>query len=166
MILPVFSCIIGFVIGLLFTQRCGNYFVMMFDDYSATLPLIIVVVFETFSVSWLYGADRWDLFSDWLLEILNLMLFLVWMFVIKNMEFFLSLKIPWRHWGHAGLASSCHLQVPVEIHLPASYDGAACSHNCSHDHHTTSLQGMERSQGMENYIKEKNAPLNVLTLKT
>lgn len=54
----VFSCIIGFVIGLLFTQRCGNYFVTMFDDYSATLPLIIVVVFETFSVSWLYGADR------------------------------------------------------------------------------------------------------------
>lgn len=56
--LTVFSCIIGFVIGLLFTQRCGNYFVTMFDDYSATLPLIIVVVFETFSVSWLYGADR------------------------------------------------------------------------------------------------------------
>ncbi|KAA8581723.1 hypothetical protein FQN60_003304 [Etheostoma spectabile] len=54
----IFSCIIGFVIGLVFTQRCGNYFVMMFDDYSATLPLIIVVVFETFSVSWLYGADR------------------------------------------------------------------------------------------------------------
>ncbi|KAM6964189.1 sodium-dependent neutral amino acid transporter B(0)AT2-like [Tautogolabrus adspersus] len=56
--LTIFSCIIGFIIGLLFTQRCGNYFVMMFDDYSATLPLIIVVLFETFSVSWLYGADR------------------------------------------------------------------------------------------------------------
>lgn len=56
--LTVFSCIVGFFIGLLFTQRCGNYFVTMFDDYSATLPLIIVVVFETFSVSWLYGADR------------------------------------------------------------------------------------------------------------
>ncbi|KAM9837978.1 sodium-dependent neutral amino acid transporter B(0)AT2-like [Aulostomus maculatus] len=54
----IFSCLTGFLIGLLFTQRCGNYFVMMFDDYSATLPLIIVVVFETFSVSWLYGADR------------------------------------------------------------------------------------------------------------
>ncbi|KAK0150180.1 Sodium-dependent neutral amino acid transporter SLC6A17 [Merluccius polli] len=54
----VCSCVIGFVIGLLFTQRCGNYFVTMFDDYTATLPLIIVVVFETFSVSWLYGADR------------------------------------------------------------------------------------------------------------
>uniref|UniRef100_A0A669EAJ1 Transporter n=1 Tax=Oreochromis niloticus TaxID=8128 RepID=A0A669EAJ1_ORENI len=56
--LTIASCIIGFLLGLLFTQRCGNYFVMMFDDYSATLPLIIVVVFETFSVSWLYGADR------------------------------------------------------------------------------------------------------------
>ncbi|XP_077595883.1 sodium-dependent neutral amino acid transporter B(0)AT2-like [Stigmatopora nigra] len=56
--LTVFSCLLGFFIGLLFTQRCGNYFVMMFDDYSATLPLIIVVVFENFSVSWLYGADR------------------------------------------------------------------------------------------------------------
>ncbi|XP_069011957.1 sodium-dependent neutral amino acid transporter B(0)AT2-like isoform X3 [Embiotoca jacksoni] len=56
--LTIVSCITGFVIGLFFTQRCGNYFVMMLDDYSATLPLIIVVVFETFSVSWLYGADR------------------------------------------------------------------------------------------------------------
>ncbi|XP_007256349.3 sodium-dependent neutral amino acid transporter B(0)AT2 [Astyanax mexicanus] len=56
--LTVFSCILGFLIGLLFTQRSGNYFVTMFDDYSATLPLIIVVVFETISVAWIYGADR------------------------------------------------------------------------------------------------------------
>ncbi|XP_072549123.1 sodium-dependent neutral amino acid transporter B(0)AT2 [Salminus brasiliensis] len=56
--LTVFSCVLGFIIGLLFTQRSGNYFVTMFDDYSATLPLIIVVVFETFSVAWIYGADR------------------------------------------------------------------------------------------------------------
>ncbi|XP_035387023.1 solute carrier family 6 member 16b isoform X1 [Electrophorus electricus] len=54
----VCSCVLGFVIGLLFTQRCGNYFVVMFDDYSATLPLIIVVVFQTWSVAWVYGADR------------------------------------------------------------------------------------------------------------
>ena len=54
----MFACTLGFLIGLLFTQRCGNYFVAMFDDYSATLPLIIVVVFETISVAWVYGADR------------------------------------------------------------------------------------------------------------
>ncbi|KAJ8250965.1 hypothetical protein GJAV_G00215660 [Gymnothorax javanicus] len=57
-LLTVLSCALGFVIGLLFTQRCGNYFVTMFDDYSATLPLLVVVVFETLSVAWLYGADR------------------------------------------------------------------------------------------------------------
>ena len=57
-LLSVGGCVLGFLIGLLFTQRCGNYFVSMFDDYTATLPLIIVVVCETFSVSWLYGADR------------------------------------------------------------------------------------------------------------
>ncbi|KAG1967642.1 sodium-dependent neutral amino acid transporter B(0)AT2 [Pimephales promelas] len=56
--LTVCCCILGFLFGLLFTQRSGNYFVTMFDDYSATLPLIVVVVFETFSVAWVYGADR------------------------------------------------------------------------------------------------------------
>ncbi|XP_029945855.1 sodium-dependent neutral amino acid transporter B(0)AT2 isoform X1 [Salarias fasciatus] len=57
-LLTVSSCALGFVIGLLFTQRSGNYFVTMFDDYSATLPLIIVVIFETVSVSWVYGTER------------------------------------------------------------------------------------------------------------
>ncbi|XP_043082056.1 solute carrier family 6 member 16b [Puntigrus tetrazona] len=52
------SCVVGFLIGLLFTQRCGNYFVTMFDDYSATLPLIMVVIFQTISMAWVYGADR------------------------------------------------------------------------------------------------------------
>ncbi|XP_069764945.1 sodium-dependent neutral amino acid transporter B(0)AT2-like [Narcine bancroftii] len=54
----VFCCFLGFVSGLIFTQRSGNYFVTMFDDYSATLPLIIVVLFELLAVAWIYGADR------------------------------------------------------------------------------------------------------------
>ncbi|KAK2870435.1 hypothetical protein Q8A67_024827 [Cirrhinus molitorella] len=57
-IFTVCSCAVGFLIGLIFTQRCGNYFVTMFDDYSATLPLIMVVIFQTISVAWVYGADR------------------------------------------------------------------------------------------------------------
>uniref|UniRef100_A0A3Q2XI50 Transporter n=1 Tax=Hippocampus comes TaxID=109280 RepID=A0A3Q2XI50_HIPCM len=57
-LLTVCSCALGFLLGLLFTQRSGNYFVAMFDDYSATLPLVIVVIFETISVSWVYGTDR------------------------------------------------------------------------------------------------------------
>ncbi|XP_075880043.1 sodium-dependent neutral amino acid transporter B(0)AT2 [Nelusetta ayraudi] len=57
-ILTVSSCALGFLLGLLFTQRSGNYFVTMFDDYSATLPLVIVVIFEAISVAWVYGTDR------------------------------------------------------------------------------------------------------------
>ncbi|XP_066564906.1 sodium-dependent neutral amino acid transporter B(0)AT2 isoform X2 [Amia ocellicauda] len=57
-LLTVCSCVLGFLFGLLFVQNSGNYYVSMFDDYSATLPLIIVVIFEAVSVSWLYGTDR------------------------------------------------------------------------------------------------------------
>ncbi|XP_032090412.1 orphan sodium- and chloride-dependent neurotransmitter transporter NTT5 [Thamnophis elegans] len=51
-------CLIGFVLGLIFVQGSGNYFVTMFDDYSATLPLLIVVAGEAFAIAWVYGADR------------------------------------------------------------------------------------------------------------
>ncbi|KAM4651449.1 sodium-dependent neutral amino acid transporter B(0)AT2-like isoform 1-T2 [Discoglossus pictus] len=57
-IFTVICCVVGFVIGLIFVQRSGNYFVSMFDDYSATLPLIIVVIFENVAVAWVYGAER------------------------------------------------------------------------------------------------------------
>ncbi|KAM9299690.1 sodium-dependent neutral amino acid transporter B(0)AT2-like [Gastrophryne carolinensis] len=54
----IFCCITGLLIGLIFVQRSGSYFVSMFDDYSATLPLIIVVIFENLAIAWVYGADR------------------------------------------------------------------------------------------------------------
>ncbi|ETE61673.1 Sodium-dependent neutral amino acid transporter B(0)AT2 [Ophiophagus hannah] len=54
----VLCCIIGFLLGLIFVQGSGNYFVTMFDDYSATLPLLIVVAGEAFAIAWIYGADR------------------------------------------------------------------------------------------------------------
>ncbi|TNN85607.1 Sodium-dependent neutral amino acid transporter SLC6A17 [Liparis tanakae] len=36
----------------------GNYFVTMFDDYSAGLPLTVVVILENLSVAWFYGTKR------------------------------------------------------------------------------------------------------------
>ncbi|XP_013988489.1 sodium-dependent neutral amino acid transporter SLC6A17 isoform X2 [Salmo salar] len=54
----VCCCIIAFFCGLLFVQRSGNYFVTMFDDYSAGLPLTIVVILENVSVAWIYGTKR------------------------------------------------------------------------------------------------------------
>ncbi|XP_073706187.1 sodium-dependent neutral amino acid transporter B(0)AT2 [Garra rufa] len=56
--LTVGCCVLAFCIGLLFVQRSGNYFVAMFDDYSATLPLLIVVLLENVAVAWVYGTDK------------------------------------------------------------------------------------------------------------
>ncbi|KAF5897546.1 sodium-dependent neutral amino acid transporter B(0)AT2 [Clarias magur] len=56
--LTVSCCLLAFCIGLLFVQRSGNYFVSMFDDYSATLPLLIVVFLENLAVAWVYGTDK------------------------------------------------------------------------------------------------------------
>ncbi|KAM9760439.1 sodium-dependent neutral amino acid transporter B(0)AT2 isoform 1-T2 [Dama dama] len=57
-ILTVICCLLAFCIGLIFVQRSGNYFVTMFDDYSATLPLLIVVILENIAVSFVYGIDK------------------------------------------------------------------------------------------------------------
>ncbi|CAN9498816.1 unnamed protein product [Ophioblennius macclurei] len=56
--LTVGCCLLAFSIGLLFVQRSGNYFVTMFDDYSATLPLLIVVILENVAIAWFYGIDK------------------------------------------------------------------------------------------------------------
>ncbi|XP_041113130.1 sodium-dependent neutral amino acid transporter B(0)AT2-like [Polyodon spathula] len=56
--LTVGCCLLAFSIGLIFVQRSGNYFVAMFDDYSATLPLLIVVNLENIAVAWVYGTDK------------------------------------------------------------------------------------------------------------
>ncbi|XP_054632001.1 sodium-dependent neutral amino acid transporter B(0)AT2 isoform X2 [Dunckerocampus dactyliophorus] len=57
-LLTVGCCVLAFSIGLLFVQRSGNYFVTMFDDYSATLPLLIVVILENMAIAWFYGIDK------------------------------------------------------------------------------------------------------------
>ncbi|CAB1322774.1 unnamed protein product, partial [Coregonus sp. 'balchen'] len=56
--LTVGVCLLAFFIGLLFVQHSGNYWVAMFDDYSATLPLLIVVILENVAVAWVYGTDK------------------------------------------------------------------------------------------------------------
>ncbi|XP_078276644.1 sodium-dependent neutral amino acid transporter SLC6A17 [Rhinoraja longicauda] len=56
--LTIGCTLIAFSIGLIFVQRSGNYYVTMFDDYSATLPLTIVVILENISVSWVYGTKK------------------------------------------------------------------------------------------------------------
>lgn len=92
----VSSCLLGFLLGLLFTQRSGNYFVTMFDDYSATLPLVIVVVFETTSVAWVYGTDRWETTGVCLIfiPVSNVLLFLhMTQLISLNVASWMTLKL-------------------------------------------------------------------------
>lgn len=55
---PVVLCSTAFLLGLLFVQPTGNYFVTMFDDYSAGLPLTVIALLENLSVAWIYGGKR------------------------------------------------------------------------------------------------------------
>lgn len=61
----VVCCVIAFLLGLLFVQRSGNYFVTMFDDYSAGLPLTVVVILENISVAWIYGTKRYSNLTEY-----------------------------------------------------------------------------------------------------
>uniref|UniRef100_A0A8C3VUQ3 Transporter n=1 Tax=Catagonus wagneri TaxID=51154 RepID=A0A8C3VUQ3_9CETA len=75
-------CVFAFFVGLLFVQRSGNYFVTMFDDYSATLPLTLIVILENAAVAWIYGTKK---FMQELTEMLGFrpyrFYFYMWKFV-------------------------------------------------------------------------------------
>ena len=47
-------CLIGFAV----ISSPGYYVFQMFDDYSVSLPLLLITFFQTISVSWIYGNDR------------------------------------------------------------------------------------------------------------
>lgn len=81
-------CVLAFCIGLLFVQRSGNYFVAMFDDYSATLPLLIVVLLENIAVAWVYGTDKYVAHSSSIRELTapsgDMSFILLWrLFIVK-----------------------------------------------------------------------------------
>ncbi|XP_036047386.1 sodium-dependent neutral amino acid transporter SLC6A17 isoform X2 [Onychomys torridus] len=81
-IFTVGCCVFAFFVGLLFVQRSGNYFVTMFDDYSATLPLTVIVILENIAVAWIYGTKK---FMQELTEMLGFrpyrFYFYMWKFV-------------------------------------------------------------------------------------
>ncbi|XP_075868224.1 sodium-dependent neutral amino acid transporter B(0)AT1-like [Nelusetta ayraudi] len=54
------TCLIGFIISLLFAQRSGLYWVTLFDSYAGSIPLLIIGFFEMTAVVYLYGIDRFN----------------------------------------------------------------------------------------------------------
>ncbi|XP_041665263.1 sodium-dependent neutral amino acid transporter B(0)AT1-like [Cheilinus undulatus] len=54
------TCLVAFVISLLFATQSGLYWVTLFDNFAGSIPLLIIGVFELIVVVYLYGIDRFN----------------------------------------------------------------------------------------------------------
>ncbi|XP_075868228.1 sodium-dependent neutral amino acid transporter B(0)AT1-like isoform X2 [Nelusetta ayraudi] len=54
------TCIVGFIISLLFAQHSGMYWVTLFDSFAGSIPLLTIGLFEMISVVYIYGIDRFN----------------------------------------------------------------------------------------------------------
>ncbi|KAJ8268282.1 hypothetical protein COCON_G00134540 [Conger conger] len=53
-------CVLGLILGLGFTTRSGNYWFGIFNDYSCTFSLLLIVLIEIISVCYIYGLKRFE----------------------------------------------------------------------------------------------------------
>lgn len=59
-IMTAMICAVCFFIGLLFCQHSGQYWLQMFDNYCATLPLLFIGLCELIGVSYIYTTERFE----------------------------------------------------------------------------------------------------------
>ncbi|XP_068944450.1 sodium- and chloride-dependent transporter XTRP3 [Petaurus breviceps papuanus] len=53
-------CFINCTVGLVFTLQSGNYWFDIFNDYAATLSLLLIVLVEIIAVCYIYGLTRFE----------------------------------------------------------------------------------------------------------
>ncbi|XP_053455664.1 sodium- and chloride-dependent transporter XTRP3 [Nycticebus coucang] len=53
-------CLINCAVGMVFTMEAGNYWFDIFNDYTATLSLLLIVLVETIAVCYVYGLRRFE----------------------------------------------------------------------------------------------------------
>lgn len=58
MLSPGILCVASFLVGLLFCQRSGEYWLQMFDSFSGTIPVLFIGFFELIAVHYIYGASK------------------------------------------------------------------------------------------------------------
>uniref|UniRef100_A0A8C6V462 Transporter n=1 Tax=Neogobius melanostomus TaxID=47308 RepID=A0A8C6V462_9GOBI len=54
------TCLVCCLVGLLFIQGSGNYWLSLFDTYGSSIPLLVIAFCEMFSVVYIYGIDRFN----------------------------------------------------------------------------------------------------------
>ncbi|KAB0362504.1 hypothetical protein FD754_006660 [Muntiacus muntjak] len=53
-------CLTNCAIGMVFTMEAGSYWFDIFNDYAATLSLLLIVLVETVAMCYLYGLSRFE----------------------------------------------------------------------------------------------------------
>jgi neurotransmitter:Na+ symporter, NSS family len=51
-------CSISLALGVIFTTGAGLYFLDVFDHFITNFTLVIIGIFESIAIGWVYGADR------------------------------------------------------------------------------------------------------------
>ncbi|KAH3692540.1 hypothetical protein DPMN_193089 [Dreissena polymorpha] len=51
-------CGSSFLIGLLFVLGSGSYWVALFDQFSASFPLLLIAMMECVTIGWIYGVNK------------------------------------------------------------------------------------------------------------
>ncbi|XP_076862785.1 sodium-dependent neutral amino acid transporter B(0)AT1-like [Brachyhypopomus gauderio] len=54
------TCLVSFVIALVFVQSSGNYWLALFDGFAASIPLLVVGFCEVSAMAYIYGIDRFN----------------------------------------------------------------------------------------------------------
>uniref|UniRef100_A0A8L0DP59 Transporter n=1 Tax=Oncorhynchus mykiss TaxID=8022 RepID=A0A8L0DP59_ONCMY len=54
------TCVLCCLVGLIFVQGSGNYWLSLFDSYGGSIPLLIIAFCEMVGVVYLYGIDRFN----------------------------------------------------------------------------------------------------------
>ncbi|XP_029919764.1 sodium-dependent neutral amino acid transporter B(0)AT1-like [Myripristis murdjan] len=53
-------CLVSCLIGQIFAQQSGSYWLALFDSFAGSTPLLIIAFCEMIAVSYLYGIDRFN----------------------------------------------------------------------------------------------------------
>ncbi|XP_046873160.1 solute carrier family 6 member 19b [Hypomesus transpacificus] len=54
------TCVLCCLVGLIFVQGSGNYWLSLFDGYGGSIPLLVVAFCEMMAVVYVYGIDRFN----------------------------------------------------------------------------------------------------------
>lgn len=60
-----------FLLGLAMVSGPGFYIFQIFDDFSVTIPLLIIALFQVTAVSWVYGNDKYVLLISNFISVYN-----------------------------------------------------------------------------------------------